>query len=256
MCTISLFAGEGPAEDDGPAPIGNFRPPQMPGRCGTPVTAFRPPRVPGAYRGKRTLDLFLSLTFGLIILPVVLLIACAVRLTMGGPVFFRQRRPGFAGRVFSIVKFRTMTDRLGPDGLIPADAERLTRLGRFLRKTSLDELPELWNVIRGEMSLVGPRPLLPEYQPFYSARERLRFTVLPGITGLAQVSGRNTVDWNRRLEFDVKYVENLSLINDLRILGRTLAVVLFGSGVSVDVDSVESRLDEERRVSSPSSTQP
>jgi lipopolysaccharide/colanic/teichoic acid biosynthesis glycosyltransferase len=154
------------------------------------------------------------------------IIAVALRLTMGSPVLFRQVRPGRRGELFTILKFRTMRSGEG------SDAERLTSLGRWLRATSLDELPELWNVLRGDMSLVGPRPLLVEYLPLYSQRQARRHEVRPGLTGLAQVAGRNLVDWDERFELDVEYVETRSLALDLRIIGRTVAAVLRREGIS------------------------
>jgi lipopolysaccharide/colanic/teichoic acid biosynthesis glycosyltransferase len=154
------------------------------------------------------------------------LIAVALRATMGSPVLFRQVRPGRHGAPFTILKFRTMRGGAG------TDAERLTSLGRWLRATSLDELPELWNVLRGDMSLVGPRPLLVEYLPLYSPRQARRHEVRPGLTGLAQVAGRNLVDWDERFELDVQYVETRSLALDLQIIGRTVRAVLRREGIS------------------------
>ena len=205
------------------------------------------------YRGKRLLDMLLALATLLVLLPVVVLVGLLVRLTMGGPVLFKQQRPGVLGRPFTIYKFRTMNDERGSDGRLLADRERMTMVGRVLRKTSLDELPELWNVLKGEMSLVGPRPLLQRYMPFFRERERLRFRALPGITGLAQVSGRNFLSWDERLELDVEYVEVMSLRVDLNILARTVITVLRREGMSVDVDVAETWLDEERSGQAPTS---
>jgi len=175
---------------------------------------------------KRALDL-VGAGLGLVVacLPMAG-IALAVRLTMGAPVLFRQRRPGLGGEPFVLVKFRTM--RSGPGD----DAARLTRFGRFLRASSLDELPELWNVVVGDMSLVGPRPLLMEYLDRYSPRQARRHEVRPGLTGLAQVEGRNTVAWEDRFELDVRYVETRSLALDLRIIARTVGAVLRRQGIS------------------------
>lgn len=177
---------------------------------------------------KRALDL-VGAGLGLLVacLPMAG-IALAVRLTMGAPVLFRQRRPGLGGEPFVLVKFRTM--RSGPGD----DAARLTRFGRFLRASSLDELPELWNVVVGDMSLVGPRPLLMEYLDRYSPRQARRHEVRPGLTGLAQVEGRNTVAWEDRFELDVRYVETRSFALDLRIIVRTVAAVLRRQGISGD----------------------
>jgi len=162
-------------------------------------------------------------------------------------VVFRQTRPGRDGEPFTIFKFRTMADGLDADGQLLPDADRLTRLGRVLRTTSLDELPELWNVIRGDMSLVGPRPLLVRYTPFLREEERLRLAVRPGITGWAQVNGRNNAAWDERLALDVWYVRNWSLALDLKILARTVRGVLRGDGVVVDPSSTLANLDDERR---------
>ncbi len=160
--------------------------------------------------------------------PVIAAVAVAVRAAMGRPVFFVQERPGRLGRPFRLVKFRTMRNGAGDD------AERLTRLGRFLRSTSLDELPQLWNVLRGELSLVGPRPLLSHYLPRYSAEQARRHEVLPGITGWAQVNGRNAISWEEKLALDVWYVDHWSLSLDAKILLRTLARVLRRTGISRD----------------------
>lgn len=177
---------------------------------------------------KRLVDV-VGATVGLLVAAVPMaLIAVALRVTMGSPVLFRQGRPGRHGVPFTILKFRTMRGGAG------SDAERLTSLGRWLRSTSLDELPELWNVLRGDMSLVGPRPLLVEYLALYSPRQARRHEVRPGLTGLAQVAGRNLVDWDERFELDVEYVDTRSLALDLRILGRTVAAVLRREGISGD----------------------
>lgn len=165
-------------------------------------------------------------------LPLVTVIAVASRLLMGRPVLFRQRRPGLNGEPFEILKFRTMTDDRCEDGSLLPDADRLTRFGLFLRGTSLDELPELLNVLRGEMSLVGPRPLLVEYLPRYSPEQARRHHVRPGLTGWAQVNGRNAVDWEEKFSLDVWYVDNVSWWLDLKILVLTIGSVLRGDGIS------------------------
>lgn len=144
----------------------------------------------------------------------------------GAGAFFFQERPGKDGRIFRIVKFKTMTDERDAAGNLLPDARRLTKVGRFVRSTSLDELPQLWNVLKGDMSLIGPRPLLPKYLPYYTEREQLRHTVRPGITGLAQVNGRSALDWDAKLEFDARYVENLNFINDVKIVLQTLVKVI------------------------------
>ncbi len=166
--------------------------------------------------------------------PLFVVLAIAIRWRLGGPVFFCQSRPGLHGRPFRLVKFRTMTDDRDADGQLLDDASRMTPFGRWLRATSLDELPELWNVLRGEMSFVGPRPLLLEYLPLYSDDQRRRHDVRPGITGWAQVHGRNSLSWPERFELDVWYVDNVSLAVDLQTLAKTLSVVLSRSGVSAD----------------------
>ncbi len=182
--------------------------------------------------GKRVFDLVTAIVVLAVMSPVLAAIATAVRLLVGSPVLFRQQRPGLHGQIFTCVKFRTMTDARDGDGQLLPDGERLTRLGRFLRSTSLDELPELFNVIRGEMSVVGPRPLLPEYLGRYSPSQMRRHEVKPGITGWAQINGRNSLDWNRKFELDVWYVDNLSFWLDLKILGFTLWKTLKREGVS------------------------
>jgi lipopolysaccharide/colanic/teichoic acid biosynthesis glycosyltransferase len=181
---------------------------------------------------KRALDLVVAGLGLLFLAPLLLLLAFAVRLALGSPVLFRQERPGLHGRPFTLVKFRTMKDATRPDGSVLPDGERLTRFGRFLRATSLDELPELWNVLRGEMSLVGPRPLLMRYLPRYTAEQARRHEVRPGITGWSQVNGRNATSWEERLAMDAWYVDNRSLRLDLLILGRTLRQVLVRDGIS------------------------
>jgi sugar transferase EpsL len=162
----------------------------------------------------------------------MLVLAVAVRLALGAPVFFRQERPGLAGRTFRIVKFRTMSQARGHDGQLLPDAQRLGRVGRWLRASSLDELPEVFNVLRGEMSLVGPRPLLPQYLARYSPRQARRHEVRPGITGWAQVNGRNALSWEDRFELDVWYVEHRSFWLDLKILGLTALKVIRREGIS------------------------
>lgn len=183
---------------------------------------------------KRAFDILVSAGVLLVFsLPIVILMIL-VRVKLGSPIFFRQDRPGLGGKTFRMVKFRTMTDARHPDGTLKPDAERLTRFGRLLRSTSLDELPELWNVLKGEMSLVGPRPLLVQYLTRYSARQARRHEVRPGVTGWAQVNGRNSVAWDERFEMDVWYVENWSFGLDVRILLMTVAAVFRRSGVSAE----------------------
>lgn len=181
---------------------------------------------------KRILDLALTLPGLLVISPLLLLLALLVALSHGWPILFRQRRPGLRGRPFTIYKFRTMKERRGADGSLLPDEQRLTRFGRWLRSLSLDELPELINVLRGEMSLVGPRPLLMQYLERYTAEQARRHDVLPGITGWAQVNGRNAVTWGQKFELDLWYVDHWSLWLDVKILATTCWKVLTREGIS------------------------
>jgi lipopolysaccharide/colanic/teichoic acid biosynthesis glycosyltransferase len=181
---------------------------------------------------KRAFDFLASLAALLLLSPVLLAIAVLVRMGIGSPVLFSQPRPGLRGRIFTMWKFRTMSDTRDADGGLRPDAERMTPLGRALRSTSLDELPELWNVLRGDMSLVGPRPLLVAYLSRYTAEEARRHEVRPGLTGWAQVNGRNATTWEERLQLDVWYVDHRSWRLDMRILLRTVAIVLRRDGVS------------------------
>jgi lipopolysaccharide/colanic/teichoic acid biosynthesis glycosyltransferase len=181
---------------------------------------------------KRVLDISGSAAGLLILSPVILIVALLVRLRLGSPALFMQQRPGLDGRIFRMLKFRTMTDARGADGSLLPDAERLTPFGRWLRATSLDELPELWNVLRGDMSLVGPRPLLVEYLPLYSPEQARRHGTKPGLTGWAQVNGRNALSWDQKFALDVWYVDHQSLMLDLRILWLTFWRVLRRDGIS------------------------
>ncbi|MDT3671422.1 MAG: sugar transferase [Aromatoleum sp.] len=181
---------------------------------------------------KRSFDIVLaSLALLLLGLPLLFLIG-QVHRKLGSPVFFHQTRPGLRGEPFQMLKVRTMTDARGPDGQQLPDAERLTPFGRLLRSTSLDELPELWNVLKGDMSLVGPRPLLMEYLPLYTAEQRRRHEVRPGITGWAQVNGRNALSWDEKFRLDVWYVDNHSFLLDLKILFLTVRKVFKREGIS------------------------
>jgi lipopolysaccharide/colanic/teichoic acid biosynthesis glycosyltransferase len=194
---------------------------------------------------KRAFDMAVAGTALVLLSPVFLLVAALVRAKLGRPVLFVQERPGLGERPFRLVKFRTMREAFGPDGRPLPDRERLTPFGRFLRSTSLDELPELWNVLKGEMSLVGPRPLLMRYLPWFAEEERLRFTLRPGITGWAQIHGRADVPWGERLAMDVWYVRNRSFMLDLRILLTTLVKAL--KRENIVAQRVLFDLDEERR---------
>lgn len=190
----------------------------------------------GFYRrfGKRGFDVGAAAAGLVLLAPLLGVVAVVVRCQMGRPVLFRQRRPGLKGQVFQLVKFRSMSDRRDGQGNLLPDAERLTRFSRFLRSTSLDELPELWNVLKGDMSLVGPRPLLVQYLDRYTPEQARRHHVRPGITGWAQVNGRNAVRWDERFALDVWYVDHVSLWLDLRILLRTVLSVLSRRGVSAE----------------------
>jgi lipopolysaccharide/colanic/teichoic acid biosynthesis glycosyltransferase len=190
---------------------------------------------------KRLFDLLLSLGSLLVLAPFLLLLWVLVHRKLGSPVLFRQSRPGLYGRPFMMVKFRTMTDERGAGGELLPDAQRLTPFGCFLRATSLDELPELWNVLRGEMSLVGPRPLLMEYMPLYSPVQARRHEVRPGITGWAQVNGRNAVSWEDRFKLDVWYVDHRSIWLDLYILWLTVRKVIAREGISAQGEATMAR---------------
>ena len=195
---------------------------------------------------KRLFDLTASTTGLLVLSPVLAGLALAVRIKLGSPVFFRQVRPGLHGRPFEMVKFRTMTDERDEGGNLLPNHQRLVPFGQFLRSTSLDELPELWNVLRGDMSLVGPRPLRMEYLPYYNEEQARRHDVKPGITGWAQVNGRNRISWEERFDLDVWYVDNCSLMLDLKIIGMTFAKVMKREGISaIDGDTPAPFMDVE-----------
>lgn len=181
---------------------------------------------------KRAFDLLLTLIGSIVILPLLLLISLLVLIFLGTPVLFLQKRPGYKGKPFLTYKFRTMTNRRGADGKLLPDAERLTGFGRFLRSTSLDDLPQCWNVLRGEMSLVGPRPLLMQYLDRYTPEQMRRHDVLPGITGWAQIHGRNALDWEEKFRLDVWYVDHRSFWLDLKILLQTPLKVFKREGIT------------------------
>lgn len=186
---------------------------------------------------KRVLDVIISAVTLLLLSPVLIITALLVRVKLGSPVIFKQERPGLNGRIFKMYKFRTMTDERDSEGKLLSDEQRLTHFGNVLRSTSLDELPELWNILKGDMSLIGPRPLLVKYLPLYSERQSHRHDVRPGITGYAQVHGRNKLDWPERFEMDVYYTENLSFKMDLKIVADTVGVVLRRDGISSDTSA-------------------
>ncbi|MET0758874.1 MAG: sugar transferase [Flavobacterium sp.] len=186
---------------------------------------------------KRTIDFIGAVTGLLLLSPLFLIVTVGLYFANQGKPFFFQNRPGKNGILFKIVKFKTMTDKKNPDGSLMTDAERLTPLGAFVRKTSLDEIPQLLNVIKGDMSLIGPRPLLPQYLPLYNAFQNRRHEVKPGITGLAQVNGRNAISWNQKFEYDVWYVDNRSLLLDIKIVFLTINKVFKSEGINAH-DSV------------------
>lgn len=197
---------------------------------------------------KRGLDFVLSLAGILVLSPVLLVLAVMVRCKLGNPVLFRQERPGKDEKIFTLCKFRTMTDKKDKEGKLLPDSERLTKFGKLLRATSLDELPELFNILKGDMSIIGPRPLLVSYLPYYTEEERLRHHVRPGLTGLAQVSGRNYIDWDKRMEKDVEYVKNLSFAMDVKVLWMTVKTVLGRSDeVAEDTNAVEGNFAQIRQ---------
>ncbi len=196
---------------------------------------------------KRLLDILISGFFLILLSPVFLLLILLVRIRLGSPVFFHQDRPGLNEKIFRLCKFRSMTDERDEAGKLKPDAVRLTKFGKFLRRTSLDELPELWNIFKGDMSLIGPRPLLIEYLPWYTEEEKLRHTVRPGLTGLAQASGRNFLDWDNRFKKDVEYVRGLSFGMDLRVIGLTIKTVLFPENVAEDTNAAEGNFAEIRK---------
>ena len=196
---------------------------------------------------KRLLDIVISLVALVVLSPVLLVLAILVRCKLGAPVIFHQERPGYHEKIFKLCKFRTMTDERDEEGNLLPDYVRLTKFGRILRATSLDELPELWNILKGDMSIIGPRPLLISYLPYYTEEERLRHTVRPGLTGLAQVSGRNLLDWDKRFATDVTYVKNLTFAMDVKIFFLTIKKVFVREDIEVDTNQVEGNFAEIRK---------
>ncbi|HFM7760317.1 TPA: sugar transferase, partial [Enterococcus faecium] len=176
--------------------------------------------------GKRILDILLSGIALIVLSPIILIVGFLVRIKLGSPIIFKQERPGKSEKIFSMYKFRTMTDERDHNGEYLPDEIRLTKFGKILRATSLDELPELWNILKGDMSIVGPRPLLVEYLPLYSEKQRKRHNVRPGLTGLAQVNGRNAISWEEKFDLDVYYVDKISFFNDLIIIIQTCKKVI------------------------------
>jgi lipopolysaccharide/colanic/teichoic acid biosynthesis glycosyltransferase len=181
---------------------------------------------------KRVFDLVITFIGLLLLVPVIILVAALVRLKLGSAIFFKQARPGLNGDIFNMYKFRTMTNECDKNGVLLSDKDRLTKFGKFLRSTSLDELPGLWSVLKGDMSLVGPRPLLVEYLPLYSEKQSKRHEVKPGITGWAQVNGRNAISWDEKFDLDVWYVDNQSIWLDIKILWMTVKKVIMRDGIS------------------------
>lgn len=194
------------------------------------------PNHKGIYRKyfKRPLDIVLALIAIIIFSPVMLIVSILVRINLGSPVIFKQQRPGLNEKIFTLYKFRTMTDERGKNGELLPDSARLTKFGKFLRSTSLDELPELFNILKGDMSIVGPRPLLVEYLPLYNDYQKRRHEVRPGLTGLAQINGRNAINWEERFNLDVEYVDNITFLGDWKIIFLTIKKVLVREGISSD----------------------
>lgn len=195
---------------------------------------------------KRPMDVILSLLAIIILSPIMLIVAILVRVKLGSPIIFKQERPGLNEEIFTMYKFRTMTDERDENGELLPDDIRLTKFGRLLRSTSLDELPELFNILKGDMSFVGPRPLLIEYLPYYTSKEKIRHSVRPGLTGLAQVNGRNLLEWNKRLGLDVDYVENLTFLQDVKIFVLTIKKVFKREDIAVGSQHVMENLNVER----------
>ncbi len=197
---------------------------------------------------KRSLDAFLASGALIVLSPVLLITAILVRIKLGSPIIFTQERPGREEKIFKLYKFRTMTDKRDSNGELLPDSERLTSFGIVLRETSLDELPELFNIVKGDMSIIGPRPLLVQYLPYYTEIESHRHDVRPGLSGLAQISGRNLVKWDQRLAYDVEYVNNITFIGDVKIVLKTIEKVFKHSDVAPDPESVdEGYLDQIRK---------
>lgn len=188
----------------------------------------------GIYRKyiKRPMDFLLSLCALIILSPVIFIIAILTKINLGSPVIFKQKRPGLNEQIFTLYKFRTMTNQYDENGELLPDAARLTKFGKFLRSTSLDELPELFNILKGDMTFVGPRPLLVQYLPLYNEHQKRRHEVRPGLTGLAQISGRNAISWEEKFNLDVEYVDNISFIGDWKILLKTLSIIVRRVGIS------------------------
>lgn len=186
---------------------------------------------------KRPMDVILSLLAIIILSPIMLIVAILVRVKLGSPIIFKQERPGLNEEIFTMYKFRTMTDERDENGELLPDDIRLTKFGRLLRSTSLDELPELFNILKGDMSVIGPRPLLVEYLPLYNEHQKKRHHVRPGLSGLAQVSGRNAISWEEKFDLDVEYVENVTFLKDWKIIFFTLKKVFFREGINSETSA-------------------
>lgn len=197
--------------------------------------------------GKRFLDFILSLLALVVLSPVLLITALLVRVKLGSPVIFKQARPGKDEKIFNLYKFRSMTDQRDESGNLLPDEQRLTSFGRKLRSTSLDELPELFNILRGDMSIVGPRPLLVSYLPYYTKEERHRHDVRPGLTGLAQINGRNTLTWEQKFSYDLEYIRTISIYHDVKIILKTVGKVLQRSDIQTNTQFCEGNLAEIRK---------
>lgn len=196
---------------------------------------------------KRTLDLILSLMALIVLMPLMIIIGILVRINLGSPIIFKQKRPGKNEKVFTLYKFRTMTDKRDIDGNLLPDEYRLTKFGKFLRSTSLDELPELINIIKGDMAIVGPRSLLVEYLPYYTEEEKHRHDVRPGLTGLAQVNGRNTISWEEKLKYDTEYIKQISFYSDLKIIFKTIKKTIKRKDIKMGKELQFGKLNVERK---------
>ena len=197
---------------------------------------------------KRMLDFILSLIALIILSPILLIVAILVRIKLGSPIIFKQQRPGKNGKIFTLYKFRTMTDNKDENGNLLPDSERLTKFGKLLRSTSLDELPELINILKGDMAIVGPRPLLVEYLPYYTEEEKHRHDVRPGLTGLAQVNGRNSISWEEKFNDDLKYIKKITFIEDIKIILKTVGKVFKREGISQEGNATMEKFTDTRKV--------
>lgn len=196
---------------------------------------------------KRILDLILSLMALIVLMPLMIIIGILVRINLGSPIIFKQKRPGKNEKIFTLYKFRTMTDKRDIDGNLLPDEYRLTKFGKFLRNTSLDELPELINIIKGDMAIVGPRPLLVEYLPYYTEEEKHRHDVRPGLTGLAQVNGRNAISWEEKLKYDTEYIKKISFYSDLKIIFKTIKKTIKREDILMGNEFVVGKFIDQRK---------